>query len=313
MTNPSLLAPFLIHTLQENLNVMYAQVHQRGNLIEEYKRMPVKTRLNLWSVSKGTVSAATGIALDEGLITLDEKIVDIFPQYVPADPGENLPKVTLRHLLTMSSGLSNPLFFCDGPDRYTTPDWIEYFFTHGEFVHEPGSKFLYSNFNSYILSCVIESRAGMNLLEYLRDRYFEPMGMGNPDWTLCPKGHVHAANGLYFTIDEYSKYGEMLRNHGRVRDRQIVPEAFMREAMTPKMDLHGTGFGGNEQLNAWYGYQFVISETHRVILSNGNYGQYCLVIPEAEMTITVMSLEGNHPRIGVHLFNDVVKPVLGIE
>ena len=79
----NLINEFAIKTLKENLNVMYAQIWREGQLTAEYKRMPVKTRLNTWSACKGVVSCAVGIALDEGLIQLDEKIVDIFPEYVP--------------------------------------------------------------------------------------------------------------------------------------------------------------------------------------------------------------------------------------
>ena len=76
----NLINEFAIKTLKENLNVMYAQIWREGQLTAEYKRMPVKTRLNTWSACKGVVSCAAGIALDEGLIRLDEKIVDSFFQ-----------------------------------------------------------------------------------------------------------------------------------------------------------------------------------------------------------------------------------------
>nr|WP_305181706.1 serine hydrolase [uncultured Schaedlerella sp.] len=104
---------------------MYAQIWREGTRTAEYKRMPVKTRLNTWSACKGVVSCAAGIALDEGLIRLDEKLVDIFPESVPEDPGSNLPKVSLEHLLTMTSGLENSLFFCDWEERYTTQQAVD--------------------------------------------------------------------------------------------------------------------------------------------------------------------------------------------
>lgn len=190
----NLINEFAIKTLKENLNVMYAQIWREGQLTAEYKRMPVKTRLNTWSACKGVVSCAAGIALDEGLIRLDEKIVDIFPEYAPENPDGYLGDVTLENMLTMTTGLESSLFFCDWPERYTTPDWIRYFFENAKVIKKPGTEWLYSNFNTYMISCAIEKRAGVNLLEYLRNRFFEPLGIGNPDWTLCPKGHVHAAN-----------------------------------------------------------------------------------------------------------------------
>lgn len=109
----NLINEFAIKTLKENLNVMYAQIWREGQLTAEYKRMPVKTRLNTWSACKGVVSCAAGIALDEGLIRLDEKIVDIFPEYAPENPEGYLGDVTLENMLTMTTGLESSLFFCD--------------------------------------------------------------------------------------------------------------------------------------------------------------------------------------------------------
>ena len=83
----NLINEFAIKTLKENLNVMYAQIWREGQLTAEYKRMPVKTRLNTWSACKGVVSCAAGIALDEGLIRLDEKIVDIFSRVCTGESG----------------------------------------------------------------------------------------------------------------------------------------------------------------------------------------------------------------------------------
>lgn len=98
----NLINEFAIKTLKENLNVMYAQIWREGQLTAEYKRMLMKTRLNTWSACKGVVSCAVGIALDEGLIQLDEKIVDIFPEYVPEKTEGYLGDVTLEKMLTMT-------------------------------------------------------------------------------------------------------------------------------------------------------------------------------------------------------------------
>lgn len=306
MTNDQkLLTEFTARTLQENLNVIYAQIWREGELTAEYKRMPVKTRLNTWSACKGVVSCAAGIAAAEGLIRLDEKIADIFPEYMPKDPGEFLPKVTLEHMLTMTSGLEDSLFFCDWAERYTTHDWIRYFF-NASFSKEPGSEWLYSNFNTYMTSCAIEKRAGMNLLEYLRERFFEPVGIRNPDWTLCPKGHVHAANGLYVTIDEFSAYGNMIMNMGKVNGRQIVPEEYMKKATSNLVDNSCARTEDNVYSGFGYGYQFVMNPEPGSFRSDGNYGQFCLAYPEKGVVITVMSLEGDFGRIGNYLWECVV-------
>lgn len=290
-----LLKEIIDETKQEELNVLYAQLRQGGEVKDEYKRAVNKTRLNTFSVSKSVVSAGFGIAADEGLLDIDEKICDAFEEYLPKNPSESLLETRVRHLLTMTTGLKESLFFCDNPERYMVKDWIKYFFD-AEFDHAPGERFLYSNFNTYILSCLIEKRAGVNLLEYLRDRLFEPIGIGNPDWTLCPKGHVHAANGLYFNIDEMGRFGEMLLRYGEYDGKRIVPEKYLKEATVKQTESPGEF--GSACLNRGYGYQFWMTPIPDTFLCYGNYGQYCLIMPKKDTVISVISFEGfNYQKI----------------
>lgn len=299
------LSEFIIHTLTENLVVLYAQIHQNGEKVAEYNRMGSKSRMNLKSIAKGVVSCATGIALDEGLIRLDETIAGIFPEYMPDEPGLNLPKITIEHLLTMTSGLEKPLFYADSAERYQTQDWIRHFF-NASFVHEPGTQWMYSNFPTYMVSCAIERRAGVNLLEYLRHRFFEPIGIGSPDWTFCPKGHCHAANGLNLTIDELSRYGELIKNYGRFGDRQIVPEAYMRRATAHLVQ----NYGKKPWESSGYGYQFLMNPEKGSFRSEGRFGQFCLAFPEQDTVISVISMDRNFHRIGDLIWQDLVSKIV---
>lgn len=271
------------------LHIIYAQLRQGGEIKDEVCRAINKTRLNTFSVSKSIVSAGVGIALDEGLISLDEKICDAFEEYVPKNASNNLLDTRIRHMLTMTTGLKEPLFFADGADRYRVKDWIEYFF-NAEFDHAPGERFLYSNFNTYMISCLIEKRAGVNLLEYLRYRLFEPLGIGNPDWTLCPKGHVHAANGLYLNIDELGNFGEMLLHRGEYNGKRLVPEKYIAEATVKHTDSPGNF--GSDYLNCGYGYQFWMTPIPDTFLCYGNYGQFCFVMPKKDAVISILTFEG---------------------
>lgn len=282
--------------LAENLCIQYVQVHQEGEIIGEFKRPINKTRLNMFSVSKSIVSTGVGIALDEGLIDLNEFICDVFPEYVPKSASDNLLNIKVRNLLTMTSGLDQPLFFADNRERYEVKDWIKYFF-NADFTHAPGERYLYSNFNTYILSCIVEKRAGENLLEYLRYRLFEPIGIGNPDWTLCPKGHVHAANGLYLNIDELGNFSELLLNYGRYKGNQIVPEAYMREATIKQTESIPIGQFNTEEEKYGYGYQFWMTHIPDTFLCYGNYGQFCLAMPKKNTSISIISFESNAKRI----------------
>lgn len=296
---------FLKKSAENHSNIIYVQAYENGRLEAEYKRFPVKTRLNVWSIAKAFTAMAAGIAEAEGVLGRDEYIYQDFRQYIPEQGlyNSHIKKITVENLLTMSSGLREPLFFCDDPLRYQVKDWIRYYFTAGEFVHEPGRHFLYSNFNTYILSCMIEMRTGENLLDYLRDRLFEPIGIGNPDWTLCPKGHCMAANGLYLTIDELARFGHMLLHTGSYGGRQVVPEAYVLDACRKQIETRGEDEIILDYESYGYGYFIRMAPIPKALLLCGNYGQYCIIYPEKEAVICVMSLDGNNHK---KIRNDLV-------
>ena len=113
---------------EKGLYIIYAQLRRGGKITEEFNRAKNKTRLNTFSISKSFVSAGIGIAMDEGLLTMDERICDAFEEYVPSNASKNLLDTRVRHMLTMTTGLNEPLFFADGPERYKVKDWIAHFF-----------------------------------------------------------------------------------------------------------------------------------------------------------------------------------------
>lgn len=269
---------FLKYVDDNRYVVNYIKVEQNGETIAYYGRLPLKTRFNLMSASKSFVSVAVGIAMEEGLVSLTDKMCDYFPEYMPDKAGEFLPEITLKDLLTMQAGNKEALFFNDDELRYNTKDWIQYFF-NTEFSYKPGTHFLYSNFNTYMASCMVEKKAGMNLKDYLQPRLFDKMGVHNIDWTCCPKGHVHAANGLYLTIDEFSGFGNMLLNQGNYNGHSIVSKEYLKEATRQQV----------EDVN--YGYQFWINPDNQSFRADGKYGQYCIVMPEKNAVVTTMACE----------------------
>lgn len=273
----------LLETVKKGEPVInYFQVRQHGKIILDWGRLPQKTRLNTWSVSKSFISVAAGIAMDEGLISIDEKLCDSFQEALPENPSANLTELTVRHLLTMTTGLEYPLFFADDQERYVTEDWIRYFFSQN-FCYAPQERFLYSNFNTYMLSCLIEKKAGRDMMEYLKERLFLPLKILSPDWTRCPMGHLHAANGLYLTIDEFGNFGQMLLDGGVFEGQRIVSENYLEMATKNQLP---------EEWNTKYGFQFWINPDGVSYRADGKYGQYIIVLPQMDMVVAVQSLDG---------------------
>ncbi len=276
---------FLERAKVEDLVINYVQIRKQGEIAEEYQRLESKTRLNTWSVSKSFVSVGVGIAMEEGLFTLEDSICDAFHEYVPKGASKELRSLRVKDLLNMTTGLENALFFADDVKRYQTKDWISYFF-HAPFTRMPGEKFLYSNFNTYMLSCLIERKSGQNLLEFLRYRLFEPLDILSPDWTYDPLGHIHAANGLYVTIDELGNFGQMLLNNGTYKKKRIVSAEYLSQAMKNQLSD-----GVEDAPEYGYGYQFWGNPDGKTFRADGKFGQYVIVLPEKEAVIAVQSLE----------------------
>ena len=277
-----LLNDYLDYTRKQGQVVNYIRLYQNDELIAKYDRLSELARLNTWSVSKSFVSAGVGIALEEGLLTLDEKICDAFVEDVPDDANEFLLATTVEHMLTMTTGLAEPLFFANNRERYETQDWIRYFF-NAAFDHEPGKRFLYSNFNTYMLSCLIEKRSGQFLADYLKPRLFDKIGILSPEWTRDPMGHCHAANGLYVTVEELAKFGKMVLREGVYDGTRVVSSGYLKLACSNQVPQNGT--------NPAYGYQFWINPDGRSCRADGKYGQYIAVIPEKDAVVAVQSLD----------------------
>ena len=282
---------------QRGIVLNYVQVRQHGNIVLDWGRMKQKTRLNTWSVSKSFVSVAVGIAMDEGLISLDERICDSFPEYLPENPSENLLEITVRHMLTMTTGFDHPMFFADDPKRYVTEDWIAYFFQHN-FTHKPGERFLYCNFNTYMLVCLIERKSGREIMDYLKEKLFTPLEIFSPDWTRCPKGHIHAANGLYLTIDEFGNFGEMVLNGGVYKGKRIVSKEYLDMACV------------NQLPEAWdtkYGFQFWMNFDGKSCRADGKFGQFIFILPEKDMVVAVQSLDDGY--VLKEIYEELIKKI----
>ena len=153
-------------------------------------------RRNQYSVTKSFTSAAVGIAAGEGLLRLDERLVDAFPAELPAHVCENLERATVRDLLTMCLGQDKGFLMGGQRPFLKERDWVRSCLAQ-PFPYAPGEKFLYNNAGPYLAGVLVQRRAGCTLDKYLTPRLFEPLGIVAPTWetdTLC---YSFGAGGLF--------------------------------------------------------------------------------------------------------------------
>ncbi|MCX5591839.1 serine hydrolase domain-containing protein [Alcaligenes endophyticus] len=266
------------------------QIRRDGEVVHDWSRFAAKPRFESYSSSKTFAAVGVGIAIDEGLIHLDECISDSFREETYDVVNPNALSMTVRDLLTMSSGMSQAMFFRDGYERAHTRDWVRHIYKEGQFEHTPGTQFLYNNVNTYLLSCLVEKKSGKNLCEYLRYRLFEPLEIHNPDWTICPLGHTVAANGMAINTDEMGRFGQLLLNGGVFKGKRLVSEKFVQDMMSHHMT--STDFiPGDVPTPAGYGYQIWIDQQNDCAYLWGVFGQYCIILPNRNTVITITALQ----------------------
>ena len=244
------------------------------------------------SVSKTFTSMAVGLAISEGRLALDEKLVDIFPEHCPENPSEYLKEITVEHLLTMSCGHSTD----PTHESWEVKDksWIRFFMEH-PVTHKPGTLFCYNSLGTYVLSAIVQKRTGEKLVDYLYPRLFRPLGINNVSWLESHEGINTGGWGLFLKTEDLAKMGLMLLQKGQFNGCQVVPAEWIESASSAQVPCVPAGMNSDDadklrkvaKTSDWlqgYGYQMWRSR-YNSFRADGANGQYILVIPEKNAVV----------------------------
>ncbi|MEO1497365.1 MAG: serine hydrolase [Planctomycetota bacterium] len=234
----------------------------------------------LYSLSKSFTSIAAGIAIAEGKLSLDDRVVDWFPERLPPEPSDNLRAVRVRDLLRMTTGhVAGDLAGFRWQDDPTVADALACPVTH-----RPGTHFTYNTPASYTAAAVVEQATGQPLHDYLTPRLFEPLGIEGSWWAQTGDGVAMGGTGFNLRTEDIAKFGQLLLQRGRWDGRQLVPAAWIDQA-TSRQTSTGSDPGGD--WSQGYGFQFWQStDGYR---GDGAFGQYCLVLPEQDAVVAITS------------------------
>ncbi|WP_425447944.1 serine hydrolase domain-containing protein [Dethiothermospora halolimnae] len=286
-----ILTNFRLSVLERKFGVYGIHVYQHGKTIAEH-RFRSDDRENLYSASKTFVGVAIGIAESEGLLSVDDFVLDFFPEFKSiASKDSELIKVV--HLLQMTSG-----HLSEDYEKYNEMDRGELFFTT-EVVEEPGKKFFYEDLCSYMLGRIIYKVSGEILLEYLKTRLFDKMGIINPQWHTCEKGYTACSGGLYLKTEEFSRIGVLLLNKGIYQNHQIISADYVERMHTNWIDTSNKLDPESQQ---GYGYQIWKCTLPNSYRASGMYGQYCIILEDYDAVITIT---GHYEEYG----NDILRVV----
>ncbi|MFJ4159399.1 serine hydrolase domain-containing protein [Microbacterium testaceum] len=226
-------------------------------------------REEIHSVAKAVAVLAAGIAVDEGLMSLDEPVRTV----LPAATG-----VTLRDLLSMSSGIDLPW------SETMMTDWPD---LAAEFLSRPsrGRIFQYSNASTYTAMAALSERTG-DIEEFLRPRLFAPLGWADVSWRRSPSGRVLAGEGLELRTDELAQLGLLIRDRGVVDGRRVVSPGIVDAMHSGWIETGSVGDGYRRYaLSGWDGP----GGAWRL---HGAHGQLIVFVGDAVVTVTAQDHGG---------------------
>ncbi|HXC06040.1 MAG TPA: serine hydrolase [Bacteroidia bacterium] len=243
------------------------------------------SRTNSFSMAKTVVSILAGIAIDEGKIkNVDEPVGDFLPEF---KTGMNA-KLTIRHLLTMSSGINfdedykNPLAF--PAQAYYGPELEKLLYKY-KVTEEPGKVFNYLSGNTAILGLVIQKATGKPISEYCSEKLWKPMGARLPAlWSVDhPNGLEKAFCCFNADARDFARFGQLYLDSGRWHGKQLVSQAYVLQSVKIAGLVDDDG-----SPNLRYGYSWWILpeyKGHSVFYARGILGQYIIIIPDLRMII----------------------------
>jgi CubicO group peptidase (beta-lactamase class C family) len=242
-----------------------------------------------FSMAKSILSILVGIAVDEGKIkSIDEPVW----HYIPSFKTEKKSKITIRHLLNMSSGLYWDESYIN-PVSLTTEAYygndLEVVFNKLEPTRNPGEVFDYASGNQIVLQQILKKVTGTSVSDYMSEKLWKPLHTSMPaSWSLDhANGNEKAFCCVNSNARDFSKIGLLFLHKGYIYNQQIISKKYIQESLTPaaikdedgelKCDFYG--------LSWWLGQIEHQGKMHKVYYMRGILGQYVMVCPDYQLVV----------------------------
>ena len=259
----------------------------------------------MFSASKTFTATGIGLAVSENKLKLSDKVISFFPYSLPDTIGKYMKELTVQNLLTMSVG-QEPAPMGAG----VTDDWIRSFMSL-EPVHKPGTVFLYNNMATFMLSAIVQQVTGQTLFEYLKPRIFDPLAIRGIDWDMNPQGINLGMIGLRLRTEDMARFGELLIANGKWKGKQLIPEQWVKEATSFKIESGDPSNKMPKDKNDWaqgYCYQMWRGRNNTVRL-DGLAGQFVILIPDKD-AIVVLTANARNTQEEMNLVHNYLVPAI---
>ena len=295
---------------QHNVDIHSLLIIRNGFIVLDANFYPFQEGQlhDLASVTKSVTSTLVGIAIGQHKIaSVSQPVLSLFPQRQIENRDERKARVTIKDLLTMTSGLDCRF----RPHEITlsemmhSKDWVQ-FMLNLPMAAEPGSKYEYCSGGMHLLSGIISETTGVSAFDFAQRELFQPLGIRDVVWPSDPNGVTYGWGDLHLRSRDAAKIGYLWLNDGRWDDRQIVPAEWLQQATR----VHSRAEWGDE-----YGYGMWVYPSRDVYEGNGRGGQRLSVVPSKKLVV-VMTGGGFEPGdigklIGAALKSDQPLPENG--
>jgi CubicO group peptidase (beta-lactamase class C family) len=261
---------------------------------------------NVHSITKSVLSSLVGIAISEGFVDFDTPAIDVLGSGAHLDDPRKA-RITVRHLLTMTSGL-------DAEGRHDIDEIAD---RHESWVAgplaapllaQPGTRFIYNNGAAHVLSALVAAKAQQPLLEFAEERLFAPLGVGHYRWPTDPEGNPLGYGHLELRPRDLATLGQLYLDRGSVGSAQVLDPAFVdaaTKAASPGGPPEGTPYGF-----LWW---VTRSGGHHSFFGGGFAGQYVSVVPALKLVVVTtadVAAWGPSRADPRRLVEEVVVPIL---
>ncbi len=247
-------------------------------------------------ITNSTCKTVTAIgimfAISEGKLHEDDLVASFFPEYENVLTPKYVKEMTIQDLLTMRSGSK-----CSEFSAMVETNWVQAFLMT-ECSEEPGTRFVYNSMDTYMLSAILIRVTGESLMDYLKPRFFKPLGINHIKWELCPEGYERGGWGLYISLEGMLKIGIFLANDGAYLGRQLIDPSYIRKMKDTKIvqdtDKLATGYAyqlwhlpkGLYMLSGMYGQHVIIDEKHKLIIATNAHSDK--LFPDSKLVRTIL-------------------------
>jgi len=284
----------LVNYLESSGTTAFLVIHDDELVYERYFNGYNERSLNTsFSMAKSFASALVGIAIDEGHIkSVDEPITNYIPELLEKD--ERFKSITIRHLLTMSSGIKyeegGGLPWSEEADdtkTYYATDLRELALENCRIEGKPGEYFEYNNYNPLLVGVILERATGMQVSRFMEEELWKPMGMeADGSWSLdsTKSGFEKMESGVNARARDFARFGMLFAKEGNWEGELLISRGWVKESTRADTNT-------DPSLDYQYFWWVNTPDGKNHFSARGNYGQYIYVAPEKDLVIVRLGKE----------------------